>query len=171
MALLQQGELEAFHPLYVRYRTRLYNFLLRILEDRARAEELFQETMLRVYLHRRSYRPQATFRTWLYTIARHLCLNLLSREKGERLVLDAPALHLHTDPPPNPQEHFERIERAETVRRAIRSLPLPQREVILLTRFEGLSTRDVAQILGKSESAVRVMAHRALRLLKDHLSL
>ena len=169
ISLLQKGDLEAFAALYARYRKRLYNFILRLLGDRDRAEELFQETMLRVYLHRRSFRPQATFRTWLYTIARNLCLNLLGSKKVDRLAPSSPPLHLHADPSPNPEQHLELVEQEETVRQAIQSLPLPQREVIILTRFEGLSYREVAHILGKSESAVRVMAHRALLVLKGHL--
>jgi RNA polymerase sigma-70 factor (ECF subfamily) len=165
---LQKGDLEAFTLLYARYQKRLYNFLLRLLGDRDRAEELFQETMLRVYLHRRSYLPHATFRTWLYTIARHLCLNLLAREKKERLAPGPPSLHLQADPSFNPEQRLELVEQEEAVRQAILSLPLPQREVIILTRFEGLSYREVAQILSKSESAVRVIAHRALLTLQEY---
>lgn len=166
---LQKGDLEAFTVIYTRYRKRLYNFILRLVEDRHRAEDLFQETMLRVYLHRRSYRPQATFKTWLYTIARHLCLNLLAREKVDRPARSSPPLHLQADPSPNPEKRLELVEQEEAVQQAIRSLPLAQREVLILTRFEGLSYREVAQVLGKTESTVRVIAHRALLVLKDHL--
>ena len=165
---LQKGDVEAFAILYARYRKRLYNFILRLLGDRYLVEELFQETMLRLYLHRRSYRPEATIRTWLYSIARHLCLNLLGSKKVDRLAPGPPPLHLQADPSPNPEQRLELVEREEVVRQAILSLPLTQREVIILTRFEGLSYQEVAQILSKSESAVRVMAHRALLTLKEY---
>ncbi len=144
-------------------------FIISFLEDRDQAEDLFQETMLRLYLHRRSYHPQASLRTWIYSIARHLCLNVLDRQKADRVAPASTVLDPEADPSPNPQQHLELVERAEAVRKAIRSLPLPHREVILLARFEGLPYREVARIVGRSEPAVRVMAHRALLSLKRSL--
>lgn len=71
-------------------------------------------------LHRRSYRPQATVRTWLYSIARTLCLNLLRKEKVIQGVHDSPRLHLRADPSPHPEQRLGLVEQEEAVRQASR---------------------------------------------------
>jgi len=170
MAQLRDGSVAAFQALYERHHRALFNFLLRFLADRATAEDLLQEAFLRVYLHRETYRPTAAFRTWLFTIARNLALDHL-RRRGivQERVGEAERVRTTPDPAPGP---LRRVEAGEELRRledALRRLPPGQREVLLLSRYAGLSHAEIAEVTESSPEAVRVALHRALRRLRDSL--
>lgn len=170
MARVRDGNVAAFQNLYERHHRSLFTFLLRLLADRPTAEDLLQETFLRVYLHRETYRPTATFRTWLFTIARNLAVDQLRRggiaweRPGEDQRAEVP------DSSPSPLRRVEAAERLEELENALRQLPPGQREVLLLSRYAGLSHAEIAQVTGSSPEAVRVALHRALSRLRDLLA-
>ena len=171
MEAVRCGSAEAFGVLYDRHHRALFNFLLRFLGDRRAAEDLLQETFLRVYLHREDYRPTAAFRTWLFTIARNLLLDHL-RRAGARLesVADA-ALEQVADTSPGPLAELEGRALEEQLQIVVSHLPAFQREVVLLSRFAGLSHEEIAQVTGASPGAVRVALHRGLRRIRTLLGL
>ena len=170
MARVRDGSVAAFQGLYERHHRALFNFLFRFLADRLTAEDLLQEAFLRVYLHRETYRPTAAFRTWLFTIARNLALDHV-RRRGivqenvgeEERVLATP------DPAPGPLRRAEAGEELRRLEAALHDLPPGQREVLLLSRYAGLSHTEIAEVTGSSPEAVRVALHRALRRLRDYL--
>jgi RNA polymerase sigma-70 factor (ECF subfamily) len=169
MARVRDGNVAAFQVLYERHHRSLFNFLLRLLADRPTAEDLLQETFLRVYLHRESYRPTAAFRTWLFTIARNLALDHFRRGGTvlERVGEDRVALV--PDPSPSPLRRVEAGQELRQLEAALQQLPPGQREVILLSRYAGLSHPEIAEVTGSSPEAVRVALHRALSRLRDLL--
>jgi RNA polymerase sigma-70 factor (ECF subfamily) len=167
MVQLRDGSVAAFQILYERHHRTLFTFLLRFLVDRPTAEDLLQEAFLRVYLHRETYHPTAAFRTWLFTIARNLAVDHLRRQgitwkspEPEELLT---ALH---DPSPSPLQRVEIAESLEQIENALCKLSPGQREVLLLSRFVGLSHEEIAAVTGTSPGAVRVALHRALTQLK-----
>lgn len=169
---LKRGNLEAFTILYERYQRRLYNFILRYVEDPSTAEDLFQETFLKVYRLREAYDQKALFVTWLYTIARNLCWDERKsprRRQGERSQPPRLPSSEPADPSPGPLGTLEAKEREALVRKAIASLPDVDREVLILSRYEGLRYEEIAKVLGTSAQAVKARAHRALTALKEHL--
>src|SRR5215468_2891832 len=92
MARYQRGDVRAFEVLLARHRKPVYNFILRFVGSREQAEDLLQETFLRVIKGADSYQREAKFTTWLYTIARNQCVDLSRRMKLRRMSsLDAPA--------------------------------------------------------------------------------
>src|SRR5215831_13963865 len=92
MARYQRGDVRAFEVLLARHRKPVYNFIYRFVGERAQAEDLLQETFLRVIKGSNSYQRDAKFTTWLYTIARNQCVDLSRRMKLRRATsLDAPA--------------------------------------------------------------------------------
>ena len=169
MVQLRDGEVAAFDTLYERHHRSLFNFLLRFIVDRATAEDLLQDVFLRVYLHRETYHPTATFRTWLFTIARNLAFDRLRQawvtweSHNEDRVLAIP------DPSPNPERRVDAIERLKQLEDALRQLSPGQREVLLLSRYAGLSYVEIAQVVGSSPGAVRVTLHRALASLRKRV--
>lgn len=138
MAAVQAGDLRAFETLYARHHRAVFGVLLRSVADRRTAEDLLQETFLRVFASRRAYRPLAAFRTWLYTIARHLVVDQMRRA--------APVGALTEDLPDevpdaqaSPLERVEAEAVAERLAQAVARLPPGQREVLLLSRVARLT--------------------------------
>ncbi len=164
-----QGSILAFQALYDRHHRAVYTFLLRSLGQRQLAEDLLQETFLRVFAHREDYRPTSAFRPWLFTIARNLLIDQL-RQRGRRPELEGVEdLEVLANPGATPLQETEARELGERLQAAVLGLPLSQREVLLLSRFSGLSHAEIAELLGTSITAVRVTLHRALRRLRDFL--
>src|SRR5262249_8672549 len=143
--------------------------LRRSLADRQAAEDLLQETFLRVFVRRQTYRPTAAFRTWLFTIARNLLIDRFRQASGNREANDAGALETLPAPIASPLERAEARELAPRLAAAVQQLPPSQREILLLSRFAGLNHDEVAAVTGASPEAVRVALHRALRRLRAQL--
>ena len=169
MQEVRAGSLAAFQLLYDRHRRGLFTFLLRFLGERQSAEDLLQEAFLRVFASRDTYRPVAAFRTWLFTIARTLALDHLRARKGNTALDPEQALARLTDPGATPPEQVEARELLERLETAVLELPPAEREVLLLSRFAGLTHTEIADVTGISPGAVRVALHRALRRLRNSL--
>lgn len=171
-ALMQDvraGSVIAFQTLYERHHRAVFNFLLHFLGDRSTAEDLLQETFLRVFVHREAYRPTAAFRTWLFTIARNLLIDRLRRAGAHPESPDDESLQEVADPSQSPLAELEGRALGERLQLAVTCLPPFQRAVVLLSRFAGLSHEEIAQVTGASPGAVRVALHRGLRRLRDLL--
>jgi len=170
MLAVKAGDPTAFEQLYRRYRDRLYAFLVRYTGDAAIAQDLFQETFLRVFRDRARYEPRAAFSTWLFTIARNLFLDSVKKTRIPRTFPVPEAVsRAAPDPSPGPLESLEQREADAVLRRAVASLAEEERAILLLSRFEGLRYAQIGEILGISEGAVKVRAHRALQILRQTL--
>ena len=170
MLALKAGDRAAFEELYRRYRDRLHAFLVRYTGDPSTAQDLFQETFLRVFRDRARYEPRAAFATWLFTIARNLFLDSLKRPGAAVTSAQSDAaMRAVPDPAPGPLQNLERREADAALRQALASLPEEERAILLLSRFEGLRYAQIAEILGMSEGTVKVRAHRALQALRQAL--
>jgi RNA polymerase sigma-70 factor (ECF subfamily) len=169
MEEVRGGSAQAFEALYDRHHRAVFNFFLRFLGDRRAAQDLLQETFLRVFAQREAYRPTASFTTWLFTIARNLLIDRgrLARTRPEALG-DEPLREV-VDPSPDPLAVLEGRSLEERLQAAVERLPPFQREVVLLSRFAGLSHDEIAHVTGASPGAVRVALHRGLRRLRDFL--
>jgi RNA polymerase sigma-70 factor (ECF subfamily) len=168
------GDESAFDVLFRRWSGRVLRFLERMIREPAVAEELLQETFLRVHRAREKWEPSARFSTWLFTIASNLALNELRRpfrrsvhestdadREGTplELVADAPAV--------DEVAHARRL--GGEVERALASLPARQRAALLLAAVEGLSYAEVAASLETSPQSVKALVHRARATLAEQL--
>ncbi len=167
MAAVRAGETSAFSELYERHGRALLSFLARLTGDRPLAEDLLQETFIRVWRARDTYQGEGQFRAWLFTIARRLVIDWRRTRRIDRV--DEPAALETTLAPASPQAGAEARELVGRLERALRQLPEGQREVLLLSRQSGLSAEQVAQVTGSTPGAVRVSLHRALRRLSELL--
>jgi RNA polymerase sigma-70 factor, ECF subfamily len=152
----------AFAALYRRYVERVYGYCFYILGDHHDAEDATERAFLSALgaIDRFSDRG-ATFRAWLFRIAHNEVANALRRRRRHRTTtLDSAA-----DPvaPGDPWTAVEAADERRLVREAISRLPGDRRQVLVLRFVDGLSSREVASVLGRSEGAVRVLQHRALR--------
>ena len=157
----------AFEAFYASYASVLLRYLARMVGDRALAEDLLQETMLRVHQRIESYKERGAFRAWVYRIATNLALTELRRRKltaapevRDRIEFEAAGgrVDLH--------EHLEGDERARIVEAGIASLPDDQRAALLLRVQDEMSVRDVARVLCVPEGTVKSRIHHAVRKLR-----
>ena len=181
MASFRDGEVRAFDVLVVRHRRGLFNFLLRSVQNRSRAEELLQEVFLRVVRSKDRYERTAKLTTWLYTIARNLCVDESRRAKFRRTVsLDAPRRGAEEDSPamvetvPADQVATDEAAAAPQIRarvaKAIEGLPEDQREVFLMRQMSGLSFKEIGDIVGAPENTVKSRMRYALEKLRQELA-
>lgn len=178
MLRVKQGDTAAFAQLVDKFKQPVINLAYRTLHDLTEAEDLAQNVFVQVYKSAARYEPSAKFSTWLFTIARNLCLNEIRRRARHPAdSLDQPAAE--TDDHPlrqvedkgvsSPPEQLLRGELEENVERALAELPENQRTALLLCRQEELSYEEIAAVLGCSLSATKSLIHRARETLKARL--
>ena len=171
MRQVAAGDRRAFRVLVDRYRGPLYRFILRQVRRPAVAEELLQETFLRMHQGAPRYEPRAALSTWLFRIAANLCLNEAESAHSRREALGEAAESASAQP--GPAESLERKEVGAAVEAALAMLPPQQRAAVQLARFEEMSYADIAEVLGLSVGAVDSLLQRArqkLRLELQHLA-
>jgi RNA polymerase sigma-70 factor (ECF subfamily) len=166
MAQVQEGRVEMLAVLFERHHVRLYNFFLRLSGDRSLSEDLVQEVFLRILKYRRSFRGDSKFTTWMYQIGRNAHIDHL-RSRRPEVSLDS-AWEQEASPQPLPAQKAESEQQADLLARALEQLPLRKREVLLLSRFQGLKYDEIAGLLACSVQSVKVQVHRALKDLRRH---
>lgn len=175
MAEVAEGNLSAFRTLVELHHKSLISFIARFTGDRDSAEDIAQEVFLRVFKAAKDYKPQAKFKTWLFTIATNLCLNEIRGNKSRPKFVDLSDLHEQEYPivaPEtfSPQKAVENRELSTVVRKAIQSLPENQRIAILLRQYNDFSYSEISKIMGLSISAIESLVQRARQSLKKSLS-
>ena len=168
------GDESAFDVLFRRWSGRVLRFLERMVREPAVAEELLQETFLRVHRAREKWEPSARYSTWLFTIATNLALNELRRpfrrsvhESTDAESEGAPLELAAEAPAVDDVAHARRV--GGDVERALASLPERQRAALWLTAVEGLSYAEVAASLETSPQSVKALVHRGRSALAEQL--
>jgi len=166
MRRIQQDDFGAFEELVDRYKDRLVNVLFRMLDERNEAEDLVQETFLRVYKHRQEYDFTYCLSTWIYTIALNLAKNELRRKKKFKFFsifeMQDKGVELE-DTKPGPQSLKMILDKA------IASLPAKYKTAFILRDVDQLSYEEVARILEVPLGTVKSRVNRARAILKDEL--
>jgi RNA polymerase sigma-70 factor (ECF subfamily) len=153
----------------------LYTLALRLTHNRAEAEDLVQEAYLRAFKNFHRFNPGTNCRAWLFTILRNVFLNRIRRDGTEILEGDAGLPDAGLDSFPSvtfggtPEEEFFQTILHGDVERALRALPLPFREAVVLADLEGLSYREVADVLGCPIGTVMSRLSRGRALLRRGL--
>jgi len=176
MRAFQRGEPRAFELLVGRHRGPVFNFILRFTGQRARAEDLLQETWLKVVRSAGDYEPKAKFTTWLYTIARNLCVDSARKESHRQAEsLDASADDARglservAGDGPTPDREAYNLRLRPLLQKALDSLPAEQREVFLLREYSGIAFKEIAGITGVPEPTVKSRMRYALEGLRRAL--
>jgi RNA polymerase sigma-70 factor (ECF subfamily) len=174
------GDEHAFQNLFDKYKSRVITYCFRFCRSKAVAEELAQETFLKVYKAAGRYRPKARFSTWLFKIATNVCLNELRRPVYRNRVesLDqiteneagAKVSKVAATQQESPHAMLVHQEQQEMVHMAIEQLPEKQRAALLL-RIEGeFSYGEIGQQINRSENHVKTLIHRGRMRLKKALA-
>ncbi len=165
MLRFQTGEEEAFRLLFLQFKTPVFQLIFRYFNDADLAEELTQETFLRVYKARNSYKPMARFSTWIFRIAGYLCLNTLRNRKKERPLDETTA-----EPVDEGLElGQEQSERHDAILQALQKLPDTQRLLMVLVYVEEMSVIDAAHVVGVTPLGARLRLFRAREKIKAQL--
>jgi RNA polymerase sigma factor (sigma-70 family) len=162
---VKDGLLASMATLFDRYQVKLYNFFLKLTFDRAASEDLTQNVFYRLIKYRHSYdSAEGSFKSWMYKIARNLHFDYIKEKKKSNdqfRVLQADHENI--------EETEDRVseEDLKKLNLALLRLQPDQRELILLSRFEGLKYQEISRINGKSVVSIKVQLHRAIKQLRD----
>jgi RNA polymerase sigma-70 factor (ECF subfamily) len=175
MARLCQGHDWALAELVRRYQNDIYRFCLHYLREVESAREMAQETFLRVFTARNRFDAARKFRPWVLCIARNLCLNELKRKKTvsmETLEIYASAAREESGEVlrfsgNGPDETSMARERREALVRMLSTINEESREILTLRFFEKMSAKEIADVIGSTEGAVRTKLHRILSGLRE----
>ena len=166
------GDEEAFASLVEAYQSPIYNLCYRMLGEAGEAEDAAQETFLRAYSQLASYDASRPFKTWLFSIANHHCIDRLRKRRLTWLSIDDdlpphPALHEQT---PGPEEASVRREQAEVMQALLGRLPPDDRSVVVMRYWYDLSYEEIAESTRTTVSAVKSRLHRARGHLGEMLA-
>ncbi len=180
MGRFKKGDSRAFEQLLARHKKGVFNFCLRMLTDRAAAEDALQEIFLRVVRSAKEWERQARFTTWLYTIARNHCIDAIRKASYRKTAsLDQP-LKEDNDGPTlgdrvadeglGPDRGAESDRMRHRLVRAMAALSEEQREVFMMREQAGLPFKEIAEIVGVPENTVKSRMRYALEHLRAHLA-
>jgi len=163
LARAKAGDVGAFEQLSAAYADRLYMLLLRLLGDRAEAEDVAQEVMLRAWQGISRFQGRSSYFTWLYRIAVNEANRALDKRsrRPPGLSLGPEELQLPDAPALEPARQAEASELRQALARALAELPPPLRTAIVLRDVEGLSTEEAAEIAGVGQAAFKSRLHQA----------
>jgi RNA polymerase sigma-70 factor (ECF subfamily) len=178
MLRVKQGDSDAFAQLVDKYKQPVMNLVYRMLRDATEAEDIAQNVFIQVHKSASRYQASSKFTTWLFTIARNLCLNELRRRSRH------PADSMEASHPENEEQPWQQFEDKKTfsppetllqgelehkIEEALAELPENQRTAILLCRQDELSYEEIAKVLRCSLSATKSLIHRGRETLKEKL--
>jgi RNA polymerase sigma-70 factor (ECF subfamily) len=159
------GKVEKLAILFERHHVVLFNYFLRLTGNRPVSEDLVQEVFTRILKYRTTYRGEDRFAVWMYKIARNAHIDFLRRQKEtvplEDQFEEAQSADLI------PEERVERQQEAALISRALKKLSPKKQEVILLSRFQNLKYREIAELMECPVGTVKGMVHRAVQELGD----
>ena len=170
MSYVAQGDREAFEMLIRRHADGLLTFIYRMIGNRHRAEELFQEVFLAVWTQKRTYQQGRPFRPWLFGIALNKCRTDFRKARREAVdSLSDPPGETVVDDCPSPSEATINIERANMVSDAVARLSEQQRLVVVMRIWSGMSYRAISQALGCTEGTARSHMYHGLNTIRKYL--
>lgn len=166
MLRVQQGDLQPMGLLFQRYHRELFGFLYHMCHNPEASEDMVQTTFYRMIKYKNSFSGQRPFRSWMYQIARNVLLDTYQREQRSRQQVDIDDLVEQLTGGIPADESIQKAEQALDLQRALDQLSDDHREVLILSEFQELKYKEIAQILDTTEGAIKVRVHRAIHQLK-----
>lgn len=166
---LNRGEAQSFEKIYRYYYPRLGQFLMRYVHSKQVAEDLVHQVFFAVWKNRTRLEPKGTLRAYLYTAVRNQALKYLDKENSRQHIElgDHPELQARKF---DREEHIEYKEFSRAVQAAIGQMPTRRRHIFLMHREDGLTYREIAEVLGISIKTVETQMRRSLKFLQHKLS-
>ena len=164
----QNGEEKAFNQLVLKYQKKIYHLVYKMVRNNEDALDLAQETFVKAYYNLKNFKSQSAFYTWLYKIALNLSLNY-ARQKKIRNLVSLFELGEALPTKKNPLEELEKNQISKAIDQAILSLPKKQKAIFVLRYYEDMPYKEISELLGKTEGALKANYFQALKKLQKSL--
>ncbi|HEX9913186.1 MAG TPA: sigma-70 family RNA polymerase sigma factor [candidate division Zixibacteria bacterium] len=165
----KQGEEKAFNELVSLYKKGIFNLVFRMVRNQEDAMDLAQEVFVKVYHSLKDFRGESSFSTWLHRIAVNLSLNFTQRDRF-RSFISLPDLTQPILSSNSPLKDYEKKELDKAIDQAVLSLPKKQKAVFVLRHYQELQYSEIAEVMGKSEGAVKANYFQAIKKLRKSLA-
>ena len=163
MEEVKEGKVEKMAVLFEKHHVALFNFFMRLTGNRNISEDLVQEVFMRMLKYRATYQGRSKFTLWMYQIARNAHIDYL-RKKKDALPLDEQWSEPITQER-SPEENLEGGQEVQLLRQALAQLPLKKREVLILSRYQNLKYKEIAELMDCHIGTVKAHVHRAIKEL------
>lgn len=163
MLTVQRGQLEMLNALVDRYQRRVYNYFLKSTLNADDSADLTQNTFIRVMKYRKSYKQGSSFETWLFQIARNQVKDHFRKMKVHNDRFNV----VEVLPERQDDKDDVEVEREQKLMLAMNQLPEEKRELLVLSKFQGLKYEQIAEMKDMSVSAIKVQVHRTIKQLKE----
>lgn len=168
MTQIASGNGDAFQTVIDRHMLPVYHFAYSILKDITAAEDITQETCVRLWKHAHNWNPSGKIRSWLFRIAHNLCIDEI-RKRRPHADIDVFADSI-ADHAPDTVRQMEETQISQTVKQALFQIPVRQRTAIMLVHYSEQSNKEAAETMGISVDALESLLARGRKALKDLLS-
>lgn len=164
MLQVRDGEIERLGILFERHHAKLFNFLVRLTDRRDVSEDLVQEVFFRILKYRHTFRGNAPFASWMYQVGRNAAADHFRKWKEDpaREVLEN-----RQNEDPSASEIMEHMEKNTLLHLALSKLSVEKREVLVLSRFQGMKYEEIGTVLKCPVGTVKARVHFALKELRD----
>jgi RNA polymerase sigma-70 factor (ECF subfamily) len=161
------GDRDAFAELVLPYRQKLYGYLIRMCGNKSQADDLFQETLLKVWQGIGTFRSGYRFSSWMFTLAHHVVIDEMRKRKAQKTVYmqNVPDQVDHN----NPLQDVQDTENKKLILNVIDELPEQQRQVFLLRQHGDLTFKEIASVMDQSVNTVLSHMHYAVKKLQKTL--
>jgi RNA polymerase sigma-70 factor (ECF subfamily) len=166
MAAVGAGEVQKLAVLFERHHRGLFRYFVSMNRNRELSEDLVQDVFFRMLRYRASYDEKQSFTAWMYQIARNAGVDSAQKRRGEVIGIEE-FTDRKADPAPGPEESAAQGQDLRLLRQALERLPADKREILVLSRFEGMKYEELAKVLGCEVGTVKVRVYRAMRALEQ----
>jgi RNA polymerase sigma factor (sigma-70 family) len=163
MEEVKQGKVEKMAVLFEKHHVALFNFFMRLTGNRNISEDLVQEVFMRMLKYRATYQGRSKFTLWMYQIARNAHIDYLRKKKDALPLDDQWSEPITTED--SPAEKLECGQEVQLLRQALAQLPLKKREVLILSRYQNLKYKEIAELMDCHIGTVKAHVHRAIKEL------
>ncbi len=164
MKLVRSGDVQKLAILFERYHIKLFNYFLRLSGKRDISEDLTQDVFFRLLKYRQTFRGESKFLTWMYSIARNVYIDYYKSKKPDLSLEEQ--FHEEFDDRPKPEETVEADQERQLLHQALNTLPAEKKEVLILSRFQGLKYEEISNLMDCSLASVKTRVHRAIKDLR-----
>ncbi len=169
MAAVSAGEVQKLAVLFERHHRGLFRYFVSMNRNREASEDLVQDVFFRMLRYRASYDAKQSFTAWMYQIARNASVDQAQKRRGEVIGIEEFA-DRRADAAPGPEASAAQTQDLKLLRQALDRLPPDKREILVLSRFQGMKHEELARVLDCEVGTVKVRVYRAMRALEQAYS-
>lgn len=165
MVEIKNGDLDQASKIYDKYSKLLYNYFVKLSQDKDAGYDMMQDTFLRMIKYRHTYRESATFKTWIFQIARNVFRDYYRKHK--RLISSTMDINQVAEIQMT-EEQSDHMHKTALLHKSMLRLPEDTREILVLSRYKDLKYQEIAEIMDLSVSHVKVKVFRAIKKLREY---